>query len=192
VQIALVRQAAGRIVLLVDADRQASAQTVMTMRVENGHKPFACVQLADGRLLRAQLAPLADQYADTVIDAGGHDSEALMVAMLRTELLVVPVQPRGLDVFELKTMAELIERAQDARQEERRLPFGCWPLCPWPTQATIAKPVTRSRRSANCRCSPSPRPSSGAGRASRMPRPTVSPFPCSARWIGWHGMKSVN
>jgi cellulose biosynthesis protein BcsQ len=33
--------------------------------------------------------------------------------------LVVPVQPRGLDV----TMAELIERAQDARQEERRPPL---------------------------------------------------------------------
>jgi chromosome partitioning protein len=123
VQIALERQAAGRTVLLVDADRQASAQKVMTMRVENGHKPLACVQLADGRLLRAQLAPLADQHADTVIDAGGHDSEALRVAMLRTELLVVPVQPRGLDVFELETMAELIERAQDARQEEGRPPL---------------------------------------------------------------------
>ena len=34
VQIALERQAAGRIVLLVDADRQASAQKVMTMRVQ--------------------------------------------------------------------------------------------------------------------------------------------------------------
>jgi chromosome partitioning protein len=123
VQIALERQAAGRTVLLIDADRQASAQKVMTMRVENGHKPLACVQLADGRLLRAQLAPLADQHADTVIDAGGHDSEALRVAMLRTELLVVPVQPRGLDVFELETMAELIERAQDARQEEGRPPL---------------------------------------------------------------------
>ena len=58
-----------------------------------------------------------------MIDAGGHDSEALTVAMLRTELLVVSVQPRGLDVFELETMAELIERAQDARQEERRPPL---------------------------------------------------------------------
>jgi chromosome partitioning protein len=120
VQLALERQAAGHTVLLVDADRQVSAQKVMTMRAETGHKPLACVQLADGRLLRTQLAPLASQHDDTVIDAGGHDSEALRVAMLRADLLVVPVQPRGLDVFELETMAGLIERAQDVRQEEGR------------------------------------------------------------------------
>lgn len=123
VQIALERQSAGRSVLLVDADRQVSAQKVMTMRAENGHKPLACVQLADGRLLRTQLAPLASQHDDTVIDAGGHDSEALRVAMLRADLLVVPVQPRGLDVFELETMAELIVRAQDVRLEEGRPPL---------------------------------------------------------------------
>jgi chromosome partitioning protein len=123
VQIALERQATGRTVLLVDADRQSSAQKVMTMRAEGGHKPLACVQLADGRLLRAQLAPLVDQHDDTVIDAGGHDSEALRVAMLRADLLVVPVQPRGLDVFELETMAELIVRAQDVRQDEGRSPL---------------------------------------------------------------------
>ena len=119
VQLALERQAAGHVVLLVDADRQASAQKVMTMRAETGHKPLAC----DGRLLRAQLGPLVDQHDDTVIDAGGHDSEALRVAMLRADLLVVPVQPRGLDVFELETMAGLIERAQDVRQEEGRPPL---------------------------------------------------------------------
>jgi cellulose biosynthesis protein BcsQ len=45
VQIALERQAAGRTVLLIDADRQVSAQKVMTMRAENGHQPLACVQL---------------------------------------------------------------------------------------------------------------------------------------------------
>ena len=43
--------------------------------------------------------------------------------MLRSDILVVPVQPRGLDVFELGTMAALIERAQDARQEEARPPL---------------------------------------------------------------------
>src|SRR4051794_11606622 len=88
VQIALARRGAGRTVLLIDADRQGSAQKVMTMRAEGGHKPLACVQLADGRLLRAQLAPLAEQHDDTVIDAGGHDSEAFRVAMLRSDLLV--------------------------------------------------------------------------------------------------------
>jgi chromosome partitioning protein len=190
VQIALERQGAGRAVLLVDADRQGSAQKVMTMLVENGHKPLACVQLAEGRLLRAQLAPLASQHDDTVIDAGGHDSEALRVAMLRADLLVVPVQPRGLDVFELATMAELIERAQDIRQDEGR------PTLRVLAALSLADPgdnrAIRSRHSANYRCSPWPKPSSGAGRRSRTPRRMVSPFPSGDPWTGWLGTKYVN
>ena len=123
VQIALERQCAGRAVLLVDADRQASAQKTLTMRAEAGRRPLACVGLADGRLLRAQLAPLAEQHDDTVIDAGGHDSEALRVAMLRSDLLVVPVQPRALDAWELETLAEMIGQAQLAREDEGRRPL---------------------------------------------------------------------
>lgn len=123
VQIALARQCAGRTVLVVDADRQASAQKTLTMRAEAGRKPLACVTLADGRLLRAQLAPLAEQHDDTLIDAGGHDSEALRVAMLRSDLLVVPVQPRALDVWELEVLATIIGQAQLAREDEGRQPL---------------------------------------------------------------------
>ena len=59
--------------------------------------------------------------------------------MLRTELSVVPVQPRGLDVFELETMAELIERAQDARQEEGRPPSGAGRSVHGATRATMER-----------------------------------------------------
>jgi chromosome partitioning protein len=96
---------------------------VMTMRAESGHKALACVQLADGRLLRAQLTPLAEQHDDTVIDAGGHDSEAFRVAMLRSDLLVVPMQPRALDTWELEALAGMIDRAQLAREDEGRPPL---------------------------------------------------------------------
>ena len=41
VQLALERQATGRAVLLIDADRQGSAQKVMTMRAEGGSRPLA-------------------------------------------------------------------------------------------------------------------------------------------------------
>ena len=77
VQIALARSGAGQSVLLIDADRQGSAQIAATMRAESGRPPLACVQLADGRLLRAQLGPLAAKHDDTIIDAGGRDNEAL-------------------------------------------------------------------------------------------------------------------
>jgi chromosome partitioning protein len=123
VQIALSRQASGRTVLLVDADRQGSAQKVLTMRAETGRKPLACVGLAEGRLLRAQLAPLAAQHDDTLIDAGGRDNEALRVALLRADLLVVPVQPRAMDAWELETLAAMVDQAQAAREDEGHKPL---------------------------------------------------------------------
>jgi chromosome partitioning protein len=120
-QIALARQIAGRAVLLIDADRQGSAQNAATMRAEAGRVPaLACVQLADGRQLRAQLAPLAGKHDDTIIDAGGRDNEALRIALLRSDLLVVPVQPRAVDVWALTDIADLIDRAQEAREDEGR------------------------------------------------------------------------
>jgi chromosome partitioning protein len=121
VQIALARQIAGRAVLLIDADRQGSAQNAATMRAEAGRMPpLACVQLADGRQLRAQLSPLAGKHDDTIIDAGGRDNEALRIALLRSDLLVVPVQPRAVDVWALSDIADLIDRAQEAREDEGR------------------------------------------------------------------------
>jgi chromosome partitioning protein len=121
VQIALARQIAGRAVLLIDADRQGSAQNAATMRAEAGRMPpLACVQLADGRQLRAQLGPLAGKHDDTIIDAGGRDNEALRIALLRSDLLVVPVQPRAVDVWALSDIADLIDRAQEAREDEGR------------------------------------------------------------------------
>jgi len=87
VQLALIRRLAGRDVLLVDADRQGSAQMAVAIRAESGRQPgLSCVQYADGKLLRAQVGPMAAKH-DTIIDAGGRDSEALRVALGRSDVL---------------------------------------------------------------------------------------------------------
>jgi chromosome partitioning protein len=118
-QLALARQATGRTVLLIDADRQGSSQGAATARAEAGREPpLACVHQPIGRPLRAQIPALAATYDDTLIDAGGQDSEALRVAMFRADLLVVPVQPRAVDVWALGDMADLIDRAQEAREDD--------------------------------------------------------------------------
>lgn len=59
---------------------------------EGSHSPpLACVPPPDGGQVRAQLAPLAGQHVDIVINAGGREGEALCVAMVRSDLLIVPV-----------------------------------------------------------------------------------------------------
>ena len=125
-QLALARQLAGSDVLLVDADEQGSAQTAATLRAESGSPPLACVQLAEGRRLGVQLGLLAAKHDDTVIDVGGRDSIALRVALGRSDLLVVPVQPRAVDVWALgepKGIVDLIDQVQAAREADGQAPL---------------------------------------------------------------------
>jgi chromosome partitioning protein len=123
-QLALARRLAGHDVLLVDADRQGSAQMAVAIRSEAGRQPeLSCVQYAEGKLLRAQVGPLAAKHDDTIIDAGGRDSEALRVALGRSDVLLVPGQPRAVDVWSLADIAELVEQVQAAREDDDRPPL---------------------------------------------------------------------
>lgn len=122
--VARARKLAGHEVLLVDADAQGTAQTAVTLRSETSQAPaLTCVQLADWRQLRAQLKALAAKHDDTIIDAGGRDNEALRIALGYSDLIVVPVQPRAADVWELTKIADLVDRAQAAREADGEGPL---------------------------------------------------------------------
>lgn len=115
-QVALSRALAGRDVLLVDGDRQGSAQTAVGFRTEAGSQPgLTCVQYVEGPVLRAQVRRLAPKHDDVVIDAGGRDSTALRAALYVSDILVVPFAPRSIDVWALGDMAALIDEARSAR-----------------------------------------------------------------------------
>jgi chromosome partitioning protein len=115
-QVALSRALAGRDVLIVDGDRQGSAQTAVAVRAEAGRKPgLACVQYPDGAVLRAQVQRQACKYDDVVIDAGGRDSTALRAALALSNLLIVPFLPRSVDVWALADIAALVDEANSVR-----------------------------------------------------------------------------
>lgn len=123
-QLALSRALDGRDVLLIDADRQGSAQDAVSIRAESGRAPaLACVGYPEGRVLRQQLGLLAGKHADTIIDAGGRDSEALRVGLVRADALLVPVQPRAVDVWALDDIAQLVTQAQESRADDGRPPL---------------------------------------------------------------------
>jgi chromosome partitioning protein len=116
VQLAISRARAGRDVLLVDGDSQGSAQTAMAVRAEAGRLPaIACVQFAEGRVLRDQVRHQASKYQDVLIDAGGRDSGALRAALLLTDILLVPFLPRSVDVWALSDIAALVDEARAVR-----------------------------------------------------------------------------
>lgn len=116
VQVALARALAGRDAWLIDGDRQGTAQTAVALRAEAGRAPgLACSQYADGPLLRAQVRQQGGKFDDVVIDAGGRDSTALRAALVLSDVLLVPFQPRSVDVWALGDMAALVEEARSLR-----------------------------------------------------------------------------
>lgn len=117
--LAVGRALQGRNVLAVDGDRQGSLVAAVAQRDE--HQPgIAVAQYADGKALRQQVMQAARQYDDIVIDAGGRDSSALRAALLLADLVVVPFQPRSLDVWALDDMHSLLEEARAVRDVDVR------------------------------------------------------------------------
>jgi chromosome partitioning protein len=116
IQVALARAIAGRDVWLVDGDRQGTSQTAVAIRAEAGREPgLACAQYVDGPTLRSQVQRQARKYDDVIIDAGGRDSAALRAALVLSDVLLVPVQPRSVDVWALADITALIDEARSVR-----------------------------------------------------------------------------
>ncbi len=116
VNIAIARALAGRDVWLIDGDRQGTAQTAISIRADAGHQPgIACATYPDGPALRSQIQQQSGKFDDIIIDAGGRDSTALRAALVLSDVLLVPFQPRSYDVWALGDIAELIDEARSVR-----------------------------------------------------------------------------
>jgi chromosome partitioning protein len=114
--LAVSRALASSDVWLIDGDRQQTAATAISMRSEAGHMPaIACASYHEGPMLRSQVLQQKAKFTDIVIDVGGRDSTALRAALMVTDVLVVPFQPRSLDVWALSDIAELLKEANSMR-----------------------------------------------------------------------------
>ena len=116
VNLAIARALTGRDVWLIDGDRQGTAQAAISIRAEAGHTPgIACATYPDGPTLRAQVQQQASKFDEVIIDAGGRDSTALRAALVLSDVLLVPFQPRSYDVWALNDIAALIDEARSVR-----------------------------------------------------------------------------
>jgi chromosome partitioning protein len=121
-ELALWRAKAGRDVWLVDADLQGSALTAATVRAEAGRTPvLACSHYTTSSALGIQVRRQAEKFQDVVIDCGARDSESLRLSLILADVVLVPVQPRGLDIWALGQMAALVETANASRGGLRSL-----------------------------------------------------------------------
>jgi chromosome partitioning protein len=123
VNLAILRAAAGRDVLLVDGDEQGSASLFSQLRADlTGGCGYTAVGL-HGAALRTQVRQLATKYDDIIIDVGGRDTGSLRAALTVANVLLVPVQPRSFDVWALDQVAALVVEAREINADLRAMAF---------------------------------------------------------------------
>ena len=123
INLAIVRQLAGKDVLLVDGDDQGSASLFGQLRTDQlGTGGYTTVSLY-GSAVRSQVRLLAPKYDDVVIDVGGRDTGSLRAALTVSDMLLVPVQPRTFDVWALDQVAALVKEAREINPDLKALAF---------------------------------------------------------------------
>ena len=120
INIAIARAISGREVLLVNGDRQTTADDAIANRAQAGIQPgIACSHFPEGPVLRAQVQQQKGKYDDVVIDVGGRDSSSLRAALVLTDVLIVPFLPRSFDVWAMEDIATLVDEARSVRDNLR-------------------------------------------------------------------------
>jgi chromosome partitioning protein len=112
VNLAILRSLEGRDVLLIDGDQQQSSTLFSLLRNRPvGEGGYTTVSLA-GEAILIQVPFLAPKYDDVVIDVGGTDNGSLRAALAVADKVLIPVQPRTLDVWALDRVVTIIREAK--------------------------------------------------------------------------------
>jgi chromosome partitioning protein len=107
--LAVIRAAEGRDVLLVDADDQETATDFTALRNEAhpGAVRYTCIKLT-GAAVRTEILRLAPRFDDVVIDTGGRDTTSQRAALAVANTLMVPFVPRSFDIWTLEKVGALV------------------------------------------------------------------------------------
>lgn len=116
VNIAIALALKGKTVWLIDADHQASASQALANRAGAEVEPsIATAHYVDKDQLKAQLRLMSPKFDYVVIDCGGGDGPILRTALVHSDIVLVPFQPRSIDVWALAGIAQNISEIQDVK-----------------------------------------------------------------------------
>jgi chromosome partitioning protein len=161
--LAIARALQGREVMLIDGDRQETAQTAIDIRAASGKTPsIACAVYSEGRTLISQVGLMRSKFDDIIIDSGGRDSAALRAAMGMSDVVVVPFAPRSLDVWALAQLDSLVEEVKGAHPNMRVIAVlnaadtqghdnedAAAAVADYPNMQYVATPIIRRKAIAN-------------------------------------------
>lgn len=117
--LAVMRAARGRNVVLVDADRQGTASDFSALREAShpGRARYRCVSLV-GRAVQAEAPRLIRDATDVIFDTDGQDVDTQLSALALADVLLVPFVPRSFDFW---TLDRVVARVEEARVKNRKL-----------------------------------------------------------------------
>jgi chromosome partitioning protein len=100
-------------VLLIDGDEQGSAATFAQVRGELTPAPIrlTTVQL-QGASIRQQVRALSGKYNEIIVDVGGRDSGGLRAALTVADAVLIPFQPRSVDLWAAGHIVSLVTDAR--------------------------------------------------------------------------------
>lgn len=112
--LAVLRSATGKKVLLVDADEQKSTSVWANQRdVLNINTSWVTIPLG-GKALKSQLLKMKEDYDDIIIDVGGRETTSLRAAISIADIFLIPFKPRSLDIWTLGDVKALIAEMKPA------------------------------------------------------------------------------
>jgi chromosome partitioning protein len=112
VNLAAMRAAKGKDVLLVDSDKQGSATLWAQVRVDEGVRPsLTCVSKL-GPTAGFDIVQMANKFDTVIVDAGGRDSSEMRNAMLFCDHMIIPTKPSQFDTWTFDVMDRLVIEAR--------------------------------------------------------------------------------
>jgi chromosome partitioning protein len=111
--LAVMLSAAGRDVLLVDADDQETATDFTNLRNETkpGGAGYTCVSLT-GVAVMTEIKRLSSKYQHIIVDTGGRDTVSQRAALAVCHTYLIPFVPRSFDIWTLDKVVGLINEAR--------------------------------------------------------------------------------
>ena len=115
--LAVMRSASGKKLLLVDADEQKSTSIWANQRDVLGiETQWTTIPLV-GKSLRTQVEKMKHDYEDVIIDVGGRETTSLRAAISIADIFLVPFKPRSLDIWTLTDVKSLVSEMRPANPE---------------------------------------------------------------------------
>jgi chromosome partitioning protein len=122
--LAIIRAAQGRDVLLIDADDQETSADFTALRNERlpAGAGYTGIKLT-GAAVRTETLRLAQKYDDIVIDTGGRDTTSQRAALAVADVMLVPFVPRSFDVWTLEKVSALVAEMRTANPNLKAYAF---------------------------------------------------------------------